>query len=315
MKKLVFLSLLFFFAINSIFPQKEANTWYFYQGCGLDFNNEPPDILPGINIFRSSSCISNTMGEFLFATDGETVWNRNKQIMQNGSGLIGGGWAWHGAVTVQKPGSENLYYIFGTPNWINDTGSPPGFYYSVVDMNLDGGLGAVTNEKNVLLDAAWDAYEKVMAVHHANDKDVWIITRKHEFDAYAAFLLTKDGIKDSAIISPSPDRPFEYLFGSMKVSYDKKYFIAAYTDDGESADFPYETYDVCRFDAVTGSIDFLYQLKPALTNEVAPNSVEFSPDSKLVYLCNHVINSNDDYARDNEGVEFILNNGGDSCCP
>ena len=111
---------------------------------------------------------------------------------------IGGGFAWQGSVIVQKPGSDNLYYIFTVPDWQNN--NPPGLYYSVVDMDMDGGLGAVTNEKNIPLNAAWDAYSKVIAVRHANGKDIWIITRKHQFDSYAAFLLTEDGIEDDPVI-------------------------------------------------------------------------------------------------------------------
>ncbi len=271
--------------INFAFSQKEANVWYFNWYCGLDFNTEPPDILFGFNMFYSSTCMSDSTGKFLFATNGHTVWNSNKQVMQNGQKLIGGGFAWQGVVTVQKPGSDNLYYIFAVPDWQNN--NPPGLYYSVVDMDMDGGLGAVTNEKNIPLNAAWDAYEKVIAVRHANEKDIWIITRKHEFDSYAAFLLTENGIEDDPVISYSPDRPFQWLYGSMKISYNKKYLIAAYTLNALPVNDPYSTYDICRFDANTGAIDFLYTLDPAPFNHrQTPNSVEFSPDSKLVYLCN-----------------------------
>ena len=221
----------------------------------------------------SSSCMSDSEGNFLFSTDGKYVWNRNLEIMQYGVGLIGGGYVDQGVVVVPKPGSDHLYYIFVVPSWLDDV--PPGFHYTVVDMNLDGGLGAVTSEKNVPLSTAWDAYEKVIALRHANDKDIWIITRKSEYDSYAAFLLTENGIEDTAVISYSPDRVARHTRGSMKVSYDKKYLIAAYQNNVIHANGSDEVFDICRFNANSGVVDFLYTLKAALTNLESPNSVEF----------------------------------------
>ena len=142
--------------------QKEANVWYFGEYAGLDFNTGQPQVLNGMFIsYRSCASISDSAGIFLFATNGEKIWNRNKQVMQNGDNLKGDDFAAQGVVIVQKPGSKNLYYVFTVPDFSNFM--PPGLYYSVVDMDLDGGLGAVTDEKNILVSAAWDAYEKVMA--------------------------------------------------------------------------------------------------------------------------------------------------------
>ena len=273
----------------SAFPQKEANVWYFGWGGGADFNYEPPNPLQGsysISFDVSNSCMSDSEGNFLFATNRRIVMNKNLEVMQNGS-LSDGRYASQGAIIVQKPGSSNLYYIFIVPD--EGYASPPGFYYSVVDMSLDGGLGAVTDEKNVALNGAWDAYSKVMAVRHANNRDIWIITRKYDLNAYAAFLLTESGVEDNPVISYSPARTPNLSYGSMKISYNKKYLVAAYHANGlpvPEGDTN-QAYDICRFNDTTGEIGFLYKINPNITGNVqSPNSVEFSPDSKLVYLCN-----------------------------
>jgi len=77
----------------------------------------------------------------------------------------------------------------------------------------------------------------------------------------------------------------------MKVSFNKKYLIAAYTNDALPVDHPeYNSYDICHFDASTGEIELIYTLNPdPFGIYQTPNSVEFSPDSKLVYLCNWVL--------------------------
>jgi len=265
--------------------QKEANVWYFGHHAGLDFNNGQPLVLTDMfRIGRNCASISDSGGNFLFATEATMIFNREKQIMQNSYGLKGHHFATAGVLIVQKPGSDHLYYVFTVTRFDR----PPGMYYSVVDMTLDNDLGAVTSEKNIPLDAAWDAVEKLFAVRHENGKDVWIITRKHEEDSYAGFLLTADGIVDEPVLSFSPGRLHHYMRGSMKASYNKKFFLSAYGGIGLAGFDPPERFDMNRFNPLTGEIEFMYSIRIKQDNSdanQAPNSVEFSPDSKLAYFC------------------------------
>ncbi|HDO26834.1 MAG TPA: hypothetical protein ENH02_01835, partial [Bacteroidetes bacterium] len=286
-KRLIFILVLLQLAFFAK-AQKEANVWYFSYYAGLDFNSGQPQVLDGFfNSFDNSACMSDSLGHFLFATDGETIWNRNKEIMQNGTGLKGSGGSSQGVVIVQKPGSEFLYYVFTVDRYHYDN-NPRGLYYSIVDMTLDDSLGAVTGEKNILLDAAWDALGRVVAVKHDNGHDIWVITRKYVEDSYASFLLTSTGIDDIAVISFSPYRPFWTSWGSMKISYDKHFLITANSGDVHPGVEPYERFDVNRFNASTGEIGFMYSIRlkqDIFNSNQLPNSVEFSPGSKLAYLC------------------------------
>jgi len=69
------------------------------------------------------------------------VYNKNLQVMQNGSGLAGHPSATQSCIFIPKPGSTTNYYII-TLDHI-DGGSQGGMYYSEIDMTLDGGLGGV----------------------------------------------------------------------------------------------------------------------------------------------------------------------------
>ncbi|NOX86884.1 MAG: hypothetical protein GXO86_13125, partial [Chlorobi bacterium] len=269
------------FILTSAFAvaQKQANVWYFGEYAGLDFNTGEAIAIAGISV-KCDASISDSAGNFLFATNARTIWNKNKMIMQNGEDLIGGGWPTQAAVIVQKPGSNHLYYVFTIKGFQN----PPGLYYSVVDMELDDGLGAVI-EKNISLDAAWDAVEKLTAVKHSNGKDIWIITRKFNEESYASFLLTSSGINTNAVLSYTPHQPINFSRGQIKISYNKKYLIAAYKNQWLPNNTIYNRFHINHFNASTGEINFMYTISfPYGLDSEDPQSVEFSPDSKWAYL-------------------------------
>ena len=63
--------------------------------------------------------------------------------MSNGYGLMGSPVSTQSALIVPLPGSSNIYYVFTVPQW----GNANGFRYSIIDMSLKSGLGAVTLKK------------------------------------------------------------------------------------------------------------------------------------------------------------------------
>jgi hypothetical protein len=56
--------------------------------------------------------VSDQKGDVLFYTNGMTIWNREHQQMQNGTGLSGTLSSQQLAI-VQHPGNPNQYYIWG----------------------------------------------------------------------------------------------------------------------------------------------------------------------------------------------------------
>ena len=130
--------------------QKEANHWYFGFGAGLDFSSGTVVVDTNTNMNAGEGCsvISNSSGDLLFYTNGESVWDRNHQTMPNGMGILGNDNSTQAALIIPLPKSDSLYYIFTTES----SGQPGGFRYSVVDMTLNGGLGdVITGSKNTLL--------------------------------------------------------------------------------------------------------------------------------------------------------------------
>lgn len=181
----------------SIYGQNETNFWYFGSKAGLDFNPSGPPIPltnSAMQTVEGSTTVSDSAGTLLFYSDGETIWDASHNIMTNGTGLLGHNSSHQSSVAFKAPCSDSLYYIFCAPNgWTSDS-----MCYSIIDMSLNGGLGAVIT-KNVMLFNT--CRENIAAVHHANGRDVWVASiQKNTADLYA-YLVTPNGVS-GPVISP-----------------------------------------------------------------------------------------------------------------
>ncbi len=175
-----------FFNANS-----QTNFWFFGDHAGLDFSSGSPVAITGQSVSdESSSAVSNPVtGELLFYTNGITVWDKNHAIMQNGMGLMGHQSSAMGALIVPQPSHSNIYYLF-TADAYQNTGAN-GFRYSIVDMNANGGNGAVISKNNLLFAPCAEVNHAVL---HANCTDYWIIARSETGNTFYLYQLTANGI-------------------------------------------------------------------------------------------------------------------------
>lgn len=157
-----------------------------------------------MNFESTTSAMSDSLGVMLFYTNGCYIANVLGDTMPGGGGLNPGEIAdWvcpengyispKGAMSLPLPGSNHLYYLFHTGARYNVekkiTCGP--FYYTVIDMNSDGGLGGVSSKNNILSDGELGPF---CAVRHGNGRDWWIIIPEHASNRYHRFLLSPDGI-------------------------------------------------------------------------------------------------------------------------
>ena len=191
-----------FFSLLSLLTiaQGEANVWYFGFGAGIDFNTTPPSALTDGMLSTDEGCssICDSDGNLLFYSNGETIFNRNHQFMENGTGLAGHFSSTQSALIVPQPLSSHLYMIFTVGAEVGLTSAHDGLSYSIIDMDLDNGNGAVIEKNIQLLNYT---SEKQTAVRHANGRDIWIVTHLFESNAFYSFLLTCDGVQPDPIIS------------------------------------------------------------------------------------------------------------------
>ena len=200
--KSLILLLVLFFNLKNAFAQNYYNNWYFGQKAGLSFNSKNPISLSDSKMSSSEGCssISDNLGNLLFYTDGVTIWNKSHDTMKNGHGLLGSGGSTQSALIVKQPGNRNLYFVF-TSDAINvkswdTTLTNNGVNYSIVDMDLDNGLGEVLVKNKPLIN---NSNEKLTAVNHKNGEDVWIATIKRFTDSIFIYKLSSSGLNEPVI--------------------------------------------------------------------------------------------------------------------
>jgi len=201
---------------GNVYSQREADVWYFGEQCGLNYNSGVPEVLHNGHTYETYGGVgtmSDSLGNLLLYSEGDTIFTSKHLPMENGVDFING-WGHQSNLIIQWPESDSLYFDFKAPN----LGDGLGLYFNIIDISKNNGLGAVI-EKDILLDYAWDAADKVTATLHKNKRDIWVITRKFRDDHYAAFLITPDGINEVPVLSPAPDVDYNVVNrGFIKIS-------------------------------------------------------------------------------------------------
>jgi len=271
------LILLLFVAGKDSFAQKESYNWFFGNQVAMKFHSGSPVTHTGSQMVAVSGCasISDSMGNLLFYSNGIDVWNRNNQKMPNGTGLYGAQNqnCLQSALIVPFPGSSSMFYLF-TVDGRQPLPSPYyGLRYSLVNMHLDGSLGDVTL-KNQPLPFGDKAFGRITAVRHANNKDIWIITRLYNDDRYISYQVTESGINPNPVLSPtgryiSISNIFE---GCIKISSDSRYLICINDDVIKN--------ERSLFNPSTGAVEYLFDFE---TGD-RPVGAEMSSDGRYLYI-------------------------------
>lgn len=276
--------ILLIFFTHAVFAQNEANVWIFDKNMGIDFNHDRfrPFILP-FEMERvggtSVMCDSET-GELLFFTNTRNVWDRRYVQMRNGRNLKGGGGSLtdQAVIIVPVPENNRQYYVFTAAAPENSQGLEPGLFYTVVDMELNGGLGDVDiTRKNIKL--LNDPIARLMAVPHSNGRDYWLITHEWNTDRFIVVPVTAEGPGTPQYIPiGSVYRDYDGS-GGLKISPDGTKLACGFANPTNLSN-PLELYD---FDASTGGISN----KMNIGNYHYIGGVSFSPDNSKIYLADH----------------------------
>jgi len=269
---------LLFLLSSNIFAQIERTYhWYFGYSAGLNFGSGIAVADTNSKILAPEGCatMSDSSGNLLFYTNGITVWNTNHDTMPNGTDLMANLSSTQGALIVPKPGKNYEYYIFtndGRPLFTN------GLRYSLVDMTLGGGLGGIViASKNIPLLAT--STEKLTAVEHSNNRDIWVIAHEVNSTAFYAYLVTDTGINNPVISNVGAFIDNEGAVGQMKASPNSKRLAFTMTLTTPT----YNLIQIFDFDNKTGIVSNHISLKgsdPAYSSY----GVSFSPNSNILYV-------------------------------
>ncbi|MEA3496870.1 MAG: PKD domain-containing protein, partial [Bacteroidota bacterium] len=287
------------------FAQREAENWYFGIHAGLNFKQDTPTVLTNGALATLCGCatISDVNGNLLFYASGKKIWNKNHTYMTNGTGLLGelGN---QPIIIVPLPGSSSIYYLFT----IKGAGRIEGLCYSIVDMNLQNGLGEVISKNNFIYNRTTGG---LTAVKHSDNTSVWIITHKLNSNAYYAHKLSNAGLDPNPVISytgtpniaiyDSNSNIFTPSSGYLKVSPNGKKIASIIYDTNEfNSNYIYYNPHIDLLDFNTNTGVLLNSL--SITGMTNAGAVEFSPNGSKLYIS----------ANDSDIFQFDLNAGSDS---
>ncbi len=276
-------ALYLFFLLVVVFGygQGETANWYFGQRAGIQFNSDG-SVTPLndglLRTFEGCATISDPFGDLLFYTDGITVYDRNHRVMQNGRSLYGDASSTQSAIIVPDPADPSLYYIFTVDTTIFENDPDFGLNYSVVDMRLNGGDGAITQKNVQLLE---DCSEKIAAIiKDCADQSFWVITlatidgTSGLLDTFHAFEVSVAGVNPNSVKSTFTDIALQDPRGYLKLSPSGTKMASANATSG------LYLYD---FDPATGIVSNQTKIDIAGVNKAA-YGLEFSPNGELLYV-------------------------------
>ena len=285
MKNSIYILFLFFINFN-LFSQRETDNWYFGDKAGLHFNKGKLEALNDskMSIINGSSSISDKKGNLLFYTNGQTVWNKNHQIMEDGEDLAGELDNSQSSIIVPKPNSDSTYYIF--TNRKTKLDSPllfPGIYYAEVEISNTYPNGKILQKRQRLSNSN---AQKITAVHHKNGKDIWLITYGSNVyqgvnNVFLAFKVTEFGIN---LPIKTELNEIENAVGEMKASPDGSKIALSTNIRLFLYNFDSNTGTFSKFKYLTLLINF--------TEGYTCFGMSFSPDSKLLYYPSYFNSSN-----------------------
>lgn len=259
--------------VITTFAQKQADVWHFGLGRSIDFSSGEPELVAGSQIasYEGTASYCDASGNLLFYSDGASrIWNVNNEVMYEIQDDEGGGYsAMQPGVVIEVPGECGVYYFF-TMDELEVYPNGNGLRYFTIDMNANGGLGAVLASTEVFT----PSFEGICAIRHSNGSDYWIVINQASL-GLGVYSVTENGVALSSIF------PVDQLGtkGCIKASPDGSHvFVKA--AEGE----PFTSLSLkgllFEFDNTSGVLSNLQEL-------VAQDYFfyfEFSPNSNWLYV-------------------------------
>lgn len=285
-KNFFLLFILTFF--HPTWAQNETNYWYFGNNAGMNFSNGEFEVLfdGAMQTVAGCTTASDRDGNLLFYSNGQKVWNKNHQVMENGDGLSGEEGGIQNSIVIPKLNDPNTFYLFyirentqSTPVYILT-----GVYYSEIKFDAAHPEGYVTENKDVRV-VEINTTARLSAIHNpaTNSVRLALITKPtpvfgitHPADKYIFRII--DVNADGVMTFHEIDIPQGLgSIGAMKFTPNGSYLAFA---DSDAMKIYFYTYDNQNINL---TLDFSFNTIPTIGMFINPYSIEFSADSKMLY--------------------------------
>ncbi|MHB1146904.1 MAG: T9SS type B sorting domain-containing protein, partial [Lutibacter sp.] len=218
------------------------------------------------------------------------VWNKNHQVMPNGTNLLGNPSSSQSAIIVPHPGNSNLFYIFtvGANNYDNDGNlikSTDGLNSYKVDMRLNGGLGDVDpgSKQDLSIGQNTQWTEKVTSVKGAECNTFWVISLVN--NTFVSYKIDLNGLNTApitSIVNYHESDPRGYL----KVSPDGKKLASA--AQGNSGNLLLYSFDDTNGKVANDGQILIFNIQ----QDGQSYGIEFSPRSSKLYCATYNYDTN-----------------------
>ncbi|MEO0734362.1 MAG: hypothetical protein AAFZ52_16115, partial [Bacteroidota bacterium] len=270
-------------------PARQAEIWHFGQGISLTFADGTPQLTSpsAMEGFEGVVSQSDTLGNLLFYTNGGgrpagnggpdnpdqspgIIWNRNHEVLYDMRGEEGGGFsAIQSSIVLPDPGgAAGIYHLFTMEEQefdiggaVNEQPQGRGLSYFTIDMNGDGGLGAVIDYQERFA----VAYEALDATPRADGNGYWIVCHDN---------------------NPGGNgRIFVFSFTSAGIGTDGGAILgfgtAGRLEFSPDGNYLYHNGRLLAFNPATGSLGGLGNVLHTFPN--ASPAACFTPDSRYLY--------------------------------
>ncbi len=255
-------------------------------GANINFNTLPPSIYAEtkkIDFSFYCGICSDSSGHLAFYTNGISIRDTTHNRMLNGDTLNPGpvwlDWQTRDypngpfCFALPAPGKQDKYYFFHMGTAITTSVLTSPFYYTLVDMNGNNGLGQVTQKNHVLLPADHDYIDPV-AVKHGNGRDWWIIAGELSTPYLYTFLLDPEGVHGPFTTEMAYQFPGAEYQSVNDISPDGHTYVRA---DGNHGLYIYD------FDRCSGTFSDL-RILPWGDQAFFGFATVFTQNSKYLYL-------------------------------
>lgn len=304
-KRIFLLLIVCLFTIT--YGQGENDNWYFGNKAALNFSTSNPVTLNTSQMIapEASGSVSDANGNLLFYMNSQTIWNRQDQPMQNGTGLFGSTSAQQ-LIIVKNPANSNQYFVFITATMDSAMSITNRISYSIVDMSLGPlgtngqPLGAVLPSfKNIgVTDNAGGNFgsEAITAVAGATANTYWVLIPRG--NSLYSYKIDNTGFSNGNPVISNLNFPVNLgtgTFYSIKASprlnnpyYSNLLCVSHWGDNsaGGGSAAPRDINRVVSFDSSTGVINTFYSLN---INSIMTYLPEFNQNGSVLFLGNQSI--------------------------
>jgi gliding motility-associated-like protein len=276
MTKSSFFLIIFSLFSNTLIAQFEGINWYLRDSIGIRFKDNS---IQNINFHRSknnlwsgSAVASDEDGQLIFYTDGESVFNKNHEVMENGDSLvekqIG---VLQSSIILRQP-QTHLYYVFSMENagYYGDTAQ---IFYAIVNPYDNNGLGRVIQKRTKILNGSCNA---ITAIKKSSSDDYIIAIP--QFNSKLIYFYNLNNIGFRYLKAIEVGEMERGTTCAIKFSYCGTYLALA------QQSYQYNNIIQPRVYIMDFDIENIHIKRTRFIDDFSTYSIEFSTNEKFIYV-------------------------------